>query len=206
MPRSFGLVDDKLFEADFFFDQLRTTRDFFAARCYFSAFTAAARSVTFAMQSCLSDVPGFAQWYAACQDRLRADPVAQFFQRARTESQHVGINPVSAGSFDRESARFFAPSAPEQDVHLAARKYMTLLVRLVRECYDTFGTTIDPDQYYTIANLAVRGLSIEDVEEELGFPRGWTDLPGASNADRLHALRREVPMSTVSTLFDKYLT
>jgi hypothetical protein len=206
VSRSFGLVDDKLFEADFFLDQLLETRDFFAARCYFSAFVAAGRSVTFALQACLADVPGFAEWHAGHQARLRADPIAQFFQRTRTESQHIGLNPLRGGTFAHSKTRFFlrGSDAPEQDAHSASRRYMSLLVNLVHDCYQTFGTTIDPDQYYTLDNLAKRGMSIEDVEEELGFPRGWTDVPAGSCADRLHVLRREIPMTSVSVLFDKY--
>jgi len=51
VAKSFDLVDEKLAEADFFLEKLRdSSTDFFAARCYFSAFVSPSRSVTFALQ------------------------------------------------------------------------------------------------------------------------------------------------------------
>jgi hypothetical protein len=223
--RSFGLVDDKLCEADFFLEKLaacgggRPGDDgWFAAKCYFSAFTSAARSVTFALQSSLSDLPGFSDWYAGKRTEMRADRLATFFNRARTESQHIGFNPVNAGTSGRGSdgrpreLYWFADvggagmELPQEDVVTACHAYMVNLVRLVYECYLVFGEDIDPAQYYTLNNLRRRGVSIEDVEEEFGYPRGWTGLPGATDAQRLEVLRRtSMPDSGIDPIFDKYL-
>ena len=63
MARSFGLVDQKVAEADFFLKKLKEAGfDFFAARCYANAFTTAARTVTYAIQAVMKLVPGFAEW------------------------------------------------------------------------------------------------------------------------------------------------
>jgi len=70
MTSSFGVVENKLREAEFFLDQLRdASRLSFEADCYFSAFVSAARSVTFAMQASLKGVPGFRDWYGSAQER-----------------------------------------------------------------------------------------------------------------------------------------
>ena len=69
MSRSFGLVDDKLAEAAFFFERLESTQNMFEARCYLSAFASASRSVTFAMQASLVGVEGFANAMVAMPHR-----------------------------------------------------------------------------------------------------------------------------------------
>ena|SRR5215207_5807717 len=77
MPRSFGLVDDKVLEADFFLNQLAAAGlNFFAARCYFSAFVSSARTVTFALQASMTGIDGFDTWYAAQQSALRMNVLA----------------------------------------------------------------------------------------------------------------------------------
>jgi hypothetical protein len=35
---------------------------------------------------------------------------------------------------------------------------------------------MDPNQIYTLEGLAAKGWTIEDVEAELGYPRGYTDF------------------------------
>lgn len=207
MPRQFGLVDDKLYEADFFLDRLAETGVMYEARYYFSAFATAARSVTFVLQACLSDVPGFAEWYERKRDELRRDPISRFFHRFRTESQKIGTNPLRMGTLSREAAAFHlhGVDVPETNATVLAQRYMRAVVALIHECYDVFGTTVDPDQYHTLRNLRRLGRSIEDIEEELGFPRGWTKIDGASDGDRLYGLRSQIPMSGIDPLFIKYL-
>lgn len=216
--RSFGIVDDKVIEADFFLEKLGNAGlDFFEARCYFSAFVSAARSITFALQSVMSEVRGFDAWYKQHQTKLKAHPTARYFQRARTILQHIGENPMTGGAVYRDDQGqrhveyFFTPSdednlesPPASDVATACRIYLVLMIELVKDCYRCFGTVVDPDQYYTPNNLRSLGISIEDVEEELGFPRGWTQLPGASDEERLSALRRNIPPSQIVPIFAKY--
>lgn len=220
MSRSFGLVDEKLAEADFFLEKLASSGfNFFEARCYFSAFVAAARTVTFSLQGVMADVDGFRDWYARQQDALKKDKLARFFHNARTESQHLGISPVNAGTTRRgqdgaSEVRFHFCSGllgqpladiPEEDVVSACRRYLTTIVGVLHECYRRFGTVIDPDQYYTLENLKRLGLTLENVEEELGYPRGWTALGPGGDEDRLRLLRREISPADVDWLFEKYL-
>lgn len=54
-----------------------------------------------------------------------------------------------------------------------------------------FGFDIDPDRYYTIENMKRLNLTIEDIEEELGLPRGWTGMGGGTVEQRIEAIRRD---------------
>jgi hypothetical protein len=97
---------------------------------------------------------------------------------------------------------------PDVDVATACWLHLRTLCELVRDCYGTFGLVVDPDQIYTAEGLAAKGWTLEDVEEQLGFPRGWTNWgPDGAEKDaaRLGALRRQVPMSGIGPLLAKYL-
>ncbi|AMV17413.1 hypothetical protein [Planctomyces sp. SH-PL14] len=220
MARSFSLVDDKLEEAAFFFEQLAATPDFFEARCYFSAFVAAARSVTFSLQAVMADLPGFADWYATKQAALKADPLARFFRTARTESQHIGVMHLNGGVGYRDAEgnhrvehRFCStspfeplPGAPEGDVAEACREYLVSITAIIHECYRRFGSQIDPEQYYTAENMRRLGKTLEEFTEELGFPREW--LRCAPNNDEeqiMRVLRGQAAPSGIDGLFLRYL-
>jgi hypothetical protein len=107
--RNFGIVDQKLEEADFFCDLVAEGGgDFWRVSHYFSAYVAAARSVTFALQASISDADGFDVRYAGWQERLKQDKLARFFHACRTDTQHIGLNPVKAGVSSKEyKACFF---------------------------------------------------------------------------------------------------
>jgi hypothetical protein len=212
--RSFSLVDQKVAEAEFFLVKLGSCRfEFFAARCYASAFVASARTITFALQAVLGDVDGFAEWYAAQQDRLRADRTARFFHQFRTVSQHLGDNLVSGGTFTPEEPvlYWFQPSpdvheVPAEDVMTACTKYFRALLKIVFECYLRFGPLIDAHQRYTAEYYASIGKGIEDAEEEVGLPRGWTDIGDpASTPYRWQVLREQSQGCEISEIFARYL-
>lgn len=175
MGRSFDLVDWKLAEADFFLKRIPECEyDFFAVRCYVSAFIASARSVTFALQSCLRNADGFSDWYTVQQKRLREDPLARFFHHFRNANQHIGENPVSGGASGpgKKSLYFFNPTpdiqvVPKEDVETACRLYFRMVVSIVFDCYMTLGPLIDAKQRYTAEHFASLGKTIEDGEEEL---------------------------------------
>lgn len=213
--RSFQHVDDKLFEAEFFLQELKgSSRNLGRARHFFSAFVAAARSVTFSMQACLKGLDGFSAWYETQQTKLRANDLARFFHACRTDSQHIGLNPIMGGAgYNGEALLFFGQPEmgryewlPETDVVSACEAYMALICKVVSDCYSEFGESIDPDRYYSMEVLKANGLTIEDVEEELGFPRGYTKLPDSpfTEDDRLAALKRHIPMSGIKPLLEKY--
>jgi hypothetical protein len=215
--RSFGLVDQKLEKADFFCDLVAEGGgNFLKVRHYFSAFVAAARSVTFSLQASIKDAEGFAEWYGDWQQRLRANKSARFFHACRTDNQHVGLNPVMGAHVSKNVgiSIFGQPELgrydwlPEEDVATACRANMKILCELISDCYRKFGLLIDPDQIYSPDGLNAKGWTLEDVEEQLGFPRGYTDIPwgGPDKAEqRLRLLRRQIPMSTIGGILAKYL-
>jgi len=59
----------------------------------------------------------------------------------------------------------------------ACNKYFILLLELVCDCFKNFGNIIDPVQNFVYC-VTEAGKSLEDIEEELGFPRGWTKIGG----------------------------
>lgn len=218
MARSFDLVDEKVFEADFFLEKLRNAGlNFFEARCYFNAFISATRTITYALQAVMKDIDGFQEWYKAKQNELKQDELARFFHNARNESQHIGLNFVNSGeTFMRDGqliTRYYftylldnnAQTVPSSDVVTTCEKYLIQLVDLIFECYSTFGNIIDPDQYYTVENIDELGLTIEEIEEELGFPKGWTNIGNTDASTRLNAIRQSVPGSEIDIIFQKYL-
>jgi hypothetical protein len=220
MTRSFGLVDEKLAEADFFLDKLNSSlRNPFEARCYFSAFVSAARSVTFVLQAVMrSQVDDFDEWYAVKQVKLGQDSLARFFHHTRNDILHEGLNPRNAGSMrvvDGQSVvelyfrstTFGVPlkNAPLHDVVTSCTQYLTSLVALIRECYDYFGSKIDPHQYLTEENFRRLSLTIEDAEEQIIGIRGWTAAPGVSLEARWQMLRDSTPGSEIAWIFKKYL-
>ena len=96
MARSFGIVEEKLGEAEFFFRQFRDSCPHSSeSRFYFSAFVSAARSVTFALQATMKGVSGFESWYDSPRRRLKTDPIVRFFMEARSDSVHKGLNPLN---------------------------------------------------------------------------------------------------------------
>ncbi|RYY88290.1 MAG: hypothetical protein EOO15_09405 [Chitinophagaceae bacterium] len=223
MGRSFEIVEFKVAEADFFLEKLKETAEyafqFFEARNYLSAFLSAARSISFSIQSSLTGVEGFDTWYAVHQKALRESKLAKYFVEARNLSQKVGYYPIvsamvyadNAGKriaryiFDQSSPDLKS-EAPEIDVVEACSFYFRILLEIVLDSYRCFGTVIDPEQYYSIENLHKSGKTIEDFEQELGYPRGWTRIADdISDQKRLEAIRGEIKYEGVDHILIKYL-
>ena len=215
MARSFDLADNKLWEADFFVEKMdEAGSELFEARAYFSAFAAASRSITFALQAVMKDVPGFDAWYHPRRERLKNIDLARFFVEARNVTQKTGEDPL--GSLVLRAGRdgnpvtklFFRASSaysavPEEDAVTACKTYLTMLVTLVLECYEGFGRTIDPEQFYTKEAFNDRGLTIDDADEELFGIRGWTSTPGILEAARRQILRDSMPGCRIDQIFEK---
>jgi hypothetical protein len=212
MSRMFGLVDSKVQEAEYFLDRILTAEwDFFGVQCDTVAFTASARSITFAMQASLSGIPEFDAWYSRKQSWLRNEPLARFFQDFRRISQHVGDNAVVGGSYDENGHRFFfgalpdLPSVPELDVATACSKYFKIILELVFECYMTFPTLINGQWRYTKEHYASLGKTIEDAESDLGFSRGWSKISGLDEDTCWQLLRRQADGCNIQSQFQEWL-
>lgn len=215
MTRSFGLVDYKVQEAEYFLLELKRVGkriDFSAVQFCASAFVSAARSVTFAMQSSLKGHPGFEVWYTPRQEKLRNDPLARFFHDFRTVTQHIGENVVGGGSHGKDGTFYHfvpcadLPTVPEQDVLAACNEYFVSVLQLVFDCYVELGPIVDGQQYYTAENFSGLGKTIADAEEELGMPRNWTDI-GKPDTEpyRWELLRRQADGCNIELQFERWL-
>lgn len=216
--RSFDLVDFKVAEADFFIKKLSgEATDPTTIAFYFSAYVAAARSITFCLQAVLNNMPGFSKWYQQKQDKLKQDSLARFFVEARNLSQKVGVVPIQSGSVTKAvdgrlcMKFYFARKHPDFD-HLpdlevieACRSNFCRLLYIVYDCYVDFGTEIDPHQHYTKINVERQGRNIEDVDEELMGIRGWTYVEGWPEEYRWQLHRNQLPGCRISHLFEEYL-
>ncbi|HEV3072797.1 MAG TPA: hypothetical protein VHB47_00145 [Thermoanaerobaculia bacterium] len=215
MARSFSLVEAKVAEADFFLAKLEEAgTNFFAARCYFSAFIASARSITFALQAAMKDVPDFQDWYSLKQGELGADPVCRFFHHARRLDQHLGINALSGGALTSNlgearviyhlaaaDRREGLPDPPNVDAVAACHRYFDTLLKVVLDCCSDFRRSIDPKVWFTKENFDGMGQTIGDAEEELYGVRGWTAVPGVPEEARWQMIRNSVWSADLEMLF-----
>jgi hypothetical protein len=60
------------------------------------------------------------------------------------------------------------------------------------------------DCHYTLENLRRINKSLEDVEQELGLPRGFTNIGKHNDEERVRVLRTHIPGSNIKHLFQKY--
>lgn len=229
--RSFGIVEFKLFESDFFLGKLHETRCLTDAEFYLSAFLSASRAVTFALQASLHDHPKFPAWYEQHQDILRKSEVASWSLNARNASQKQGATFIGRGEpAENGQMKFFekslvtrnetileaagrmlleatlgdtAQSGPEIDVAAKCKTHLVGLVSVIHRCFQTFGSDIDSQQYYTQENMVRLHKSIEEFENELGLPSGYT--AGIPDERRLIALRQYAGETEIDELFGKYL-
>ncbi len=224
MARSFGIVEDKLREAEFFlskFDEAAYLSS--EGHFYFSAFVSAARSVTLAMQASLSGHAEFDDWYEQKRQLLRADALAPLFVEIRNDVLHVGTSPVDVVPPEHLKDFFFRSLSGIRPRHLlilpdierkertllvdaveTATSYFVSLVSLVHECYEKFKRLVDGKWHFTTESFADRGLGIDDALVELGFPKGWLD----TKPDELLAwpiLRRDQPGCLINDIFDRHL-
>jgi hypothetical protein len=212
--RSFSLVDHKVAEAEFFLQKLDECRfDFFSLQCFVAAFIASTRSITFSLQAVLGNGEGFAEWYSRHRNALRSDPTARFFHSFRTVNQHIGDNLVGGGASGpgQPVLYWFAPSldvqiVPSEDVVTACGRYFRTILAVIFDCYIAFGPLIDAQQRYTAEYFASTGKSIEDAEEEMGMPRGWTDIGDPDSVPyRWQLIRDQAAGCEINDIFERYL-
>ena len=223
MARSFEFVEEKLCEAEFFLDQLRSSRrESFEARCYFSAFVSAARSVTWVLQAGMNGVTGFDTWYRLAQAKLKSDPLAPFFVEIRNLSEKTGENPLKRVTLAHLHEDLFRQLRGRKRSHVlviprafdgatlltdavqACTLYFTSLVEVIFECYDHFKCDVDPQWHFTRENFIRMGKTFEDAVGEFGLPPVWASCaPKGEGAWR--ALRSQQPACQINGLFRQYL-
>lgn len=227
MSQSFGVVEEKLREAEFFLGRLRDTRrGTLDARFFFSAFVSAARSVTWSLQASMSGVLGFDEWYKSAQSKLRTDALAPLFVEIRNSSQKRGLNPLNQVTLEHLREDLFqqlSGSGREHVLVLPSKRageetllvdalrvselYLASLVTLIFECYEKFKCVVDPRWYFTRENFVTNGKTFEDAIAELGFPQEWaaSARKAVREEDAWRILRGEQPPCGINDLFDRYV-
>lgn len=198
------LVEERLLESEYFALRLVRQSDTYRFRYELNAFLAAARSVTFILQKEMASVPGFPAWWATKRKQLADDAAAAFFQSLRNFSQKEGrVSLVGTKSIPGPRGRWtyrFAgnqkrvpPTLLHRDVADCCREHVSKLARIVLDCTEAFPYHSCPRQAVTVNGIAALKLSIEDIEETIGLPRGWTATGDpATRPLRLKLLRDEV--------------
>lgn len=195
-------VEERLLEANYFSGRLARLRG--ENHGYeLNAFLSAARSVTFLIQKELSKVPGFMAWWETQRRVLGDDAAARFFLELRNFSQKQGrVSVVGSGSRRGGRSRwryYFAgtadPVPPEllnRDVADCCREHVAKLAALVLQCIDAFPHNCCPTLALTPQGVDALGLSLDEVDEALGLPRGYTAMGPFSRDERICMLRRQV--------------
>jgi len=202
--RGFHIVSKKVGETDYFLEKLKSAQGHYDEFSYIlSAFSSAARSITFALQSVMSAYPGFSDWYVHHQESLRSNALAKYFVNLRNHMQKVGKSPVLHTGESRSGrithASYFIDmdelkNAPNGEVTVLAEEYFTSILIVLERCYRDFWVYVDPRAIFTEEGLSMLGWSVEDIEELVGLSRGWTDVPYEGedkNLQRLRLLKRE---------------
>jgi len=220
---SFGLVEDKIFEAKYFLKRLQESQSMsFESSCFFSAFVSASRSITFSLQAAMSGVPGFNGWYEEARKSLQTDRLAKYFVEARNDVVHKARNPLNRVPLEhlrehlsrqmgaRESSHILVvPSSiqDEQSVLVDAvsvcREFFVSLLVLIFKCYSAFRTVVDPRWYFTEENFVSAGRTLEDALSELGYPPSWGQY-APSGVGAWKALRSQQPPCPLNPLFEEF--
>lgn len=218
MSRSFQIVEYKISEAEFFLDKLNKVSGknlrWGAVMFYFSAFLSSSRSITFTIQASVKGNEELENLYEKEQEQLRIDDEARFFVEARNLSEKVGYYPISNGRFytdekgkrriefyfdiwNSENLRY----VPEDEVRLVCTRFFSKLLAMVSRFYIQYGHLIDPEKYFSIENMHRQNKTIEDFEEEIGFPRGWTEVDEITNEIRMKMIRETQMAETIDWIF-----
>jgi hypothetical protein len=201
--RSLLLVEERLLEAEYFLKRLRLQSEMHRFGFELNAFLSACRSVTYLLQKEMSGAPDFASWWARQQEKLKTDGAASFFAKLRNFSIHEGRVCLVGSARHRNgmlrwSYRFARGKEPvptellHRDVAECCRQHLAKLATIVLGCSEEFPFATCPKKALTPTGVRSLGITIEDVEETLGVPRGCTAVPASSDALRLKELRRHV--------------
>lgn len=212
--RSFQVVENKINESDFFLEHLKSSKGV-EIIYYLSAYLSATRSITFALQVAMRGIDGFEEWYKLQQHKLKGNPIALYLLEVRNYTLHEGEYPIYSRLFfaSHPSEQLFFTQVPgksqlevpKENVIETCRQYMIMLLEIIRDCFQRFGYVMDPVLRFNHV-ISSKEKTLEDIEEELGFPRGWTNIADASQEDRVHILRQELKKNlSIDFIFYKYL-
>lgn len=213
MSKTFDTVDSKVAEAEFFLRKMAECRfNFEEFGFYFSAFLAASRTITLALQQ-FEHLDGFDEWYEAHRATLKSDQTARFFLNTRNSHLHGGEYPIRGGSriqgvhkFHFRDYQHNSIDLGDDDILSRSRAFFLTLLEIVYDCYTQLGTQIDPQQYFTAENFAESGRDIDDAELEVyGWIMESLKEEGFDDDDRWSELRSKVESCNINHLFHSYL-
>lgn len=214
MPNNFSIVENKLFETDFFLDKMKecskSLGNFSHAEYYFSAFLSSSRSITFSLQVAFSKIEGFDKWYEEKQRVLKASELAKFFKDARDNSIHKGKSHLNIGriSGNGETDYFYADIgeykfSPKEDMVSASEKYIKLILKIISDFFNDFGDYVNPRIYYSMEKLKERGQTVQDLEMEVWGYKKWTGF-GLTEEESLSYMLDKMLITNIGKLLVKY--
>jgi hypothetical protein len=215
--KGFYLVADKAGEADYFLERMKENQlDIQSFGYLFSAFVSASRSITFVLQSVMSNYPNFDNWYSPHQETLKSNELAKYFVGLRNEALKTGRSPISHyGSYidgEMKTSQVFIETKylkgkPEGYLLELCINYLKDVLKVLKACYLDYSVYVNPRAIFTSEGLSELGWTIEDLEESLGLPRGCTDIPEDSpekNKNRLSILSGNGGDEIMEQYFEKY--
>jgi hypothetical protein len=193
-------AEEKAEEMRFFYERLEeSTKNVFEFRAYFSAFSSAAASVLMVLQAARKRIdPDFAAWLEPRRrDLTEEDPICGYVLKGRSESIHEGETRIRSGSVqtDPEGAdvwtNYFSYGFSAEPISVpvleACRHTLDRVCDLVSAARLAFPEAT-PDFFPDAQTLVREGLTVEDIEDRVGLPRGWTALPGITVQQRSEML------------------
>jgi hypothetical protein len=195
--RSPDLVETKLREADYFLSRMRESKfDVFAFYCDFSAYLAASRSVTFALQAAMSGHSRWSAWYADVRARRLMGQRAKFMVEMRNITQKVGDPGITAGLsgpgrptmyfFDSYLTRGLSEPDRAADVLTLCVRHMGDVVAVVNEWVTDFealwGVVLDhpqgPGEFVDVPSNLLEGWSRDIWRDDEGNELTIVGSPG----------------------------
>ncbi|WP_158515903.1 hypothetical protein [Pararhodobacter sp. CCB-MM2] len=197
---------EKLLEAEYFL-----CRSMEADGIYFqyelNAFLSASRNVTFIMQSSMSRVAGFGDWYAEKQAIMRNDPAMRFFLELRNVSQKQGpVSYVSGAIIGGGYTYRFVEDRTKlprdvigKDIRVACAEHLVKLGSLLSDFYTDMPFDACPWRAFSEAGMKALHFEWSDVEVAVGYPSGWAnvDIPAE---EKFKHLRRDIEPLNVSAI------
>jgi hypothetical protein len=193
-------AEEKAEEMRFFYERLEeSTKNVFEFRAYFSAFSSAAASVLMVLQAARKRIdPDFEAWLEPRRrDLTEEDPVCGYVLKRRSESIHEGETRIRSGSVQANPeggdvwTHFFSSGFSAEPISVpvleACRHTLDRVCDLVSSARLAFPETTLAS-FPDAQSLVRDGLTVEDIEDRVGLPRGWTAGPGITVQQRLEML------------------
>jgi hypothetical protein len=191
------LVEERLFEAEHFAGRMASA-DARTFQYELNACLSACRAVTNLVAAELKGrAPGFRAWWKAALEEFEGEEAAGFFVNLRNYSLHQGRIGVVGGAVGTADGfcwtyRFAATQEPVpeslwgRDVTECCLEHVGKLAGLVLRCAETYPNYSCPrNALSSLSELSSMGLELDDLDELIGLPRGWTDVPNTEAEDRL---------------------